>query len=198
MTNYFPNHQELQEKTYKRCYESHPDLIITNPKGHSFLITGGSCVNPFEGYDIYVGFDQMMDISKQHYPWHDGYEVVFPIRDGHAPEDVEEFKKLVDWLEVQLVNGNTIHLGCIGGHGRTGLVLSALYAQMSGKADAIQYVRKHYCKKAVESKEQIKFLKKHYKVKDAPSVRTYTSIPASSFGKEYRDNCNSHLLGKAK
>lgn len=189
---YFPNHQE---QNWKRCYESHPDMEITTPKGDSFLITGGSCIRPFEGYDIYVGFDHSMDISKQHYPWNAGHEIMFPIKDQGIPTDIKEFRKLINWLEEQLIDGKTIHIGCLGGHGRTGLVLSALYTQMSLKTDAIQYVREHYCKKAVETKEQVTFLKKYYKVQDAPSVKTYKSIPATSFGKAYRDNCNSHFLG---
>ena len=195
MTNYFPIHQQ---KNYTRCYEKHPDMEITNTKGKTFSITGGSCIYPFSDYDIYVGFDYSMDISEQHYPWNEGQEIMFHIKDQHAPDDIGEFRKLIDWLQKQLQSKKKIHLGCIGGHGRTGLVLCALYTQMSKEKDAIQYVRKNYCKKAVESREQINFLRKYYKVKDAPATKSYTSIPADTFGKKYRSNCNSHLISKSK
>lgn len=101
------------------------------------------------------------------------------------PNKIAEFKELVTWLIVQLKDGKKIHVGCIGGHGRTGLVFSAMYAEITGKKDAIQFVRKHYCDKAVESKKQIKFLMQHYGVDTAESrsyASTYSSEPISDIG----------------
>ena len=72
-----------------------------------------------------------------------------------APANVTRFKKLVTWLCNQLQDGKTVHVGCIGGHGRTGTVISAIVAELLEEKDAIQWVRKHYCKKAVESKAQV-------------------------------------------
>jgi hypothetical protein len=64
----------------------------------------------------------------------------------------------------------------VGGHGRTGTVLAAIVAEMTEKKDAIQWVRKHYCKKVVESKVQVQFLMKHYGVSEAePSKDDYVS-----------------------
>lgn len=50
---------------------------------------------------------------------------------------------------------------CEGGHGRTGTALAATYIELCGVSakDAIKYVRKVYCKKAVESEEQEDYLK---------------------------------------
>ncbi len=187
MTNYFPNHQ-LETSKKKRCYETHKDLEIMTPEGKTYTITGGSCAFPFEGYDIYVGFDSNMDISKLHYPWNKGYELLFLIKDQGIPDDGAEFKKLINWLEKKLIAGKSIHLGCIGGHGRTGLVLSALYTQMSKESDAIQYVRENYCNKAVETKQQVKFLMEHYNIEYAKARKVYTSISSDSVGKENKYN----------
>jgi hypothetical protein len=51
--------------------------------------------------------------------------------------------------------GMWVEIGCIGGHGRTGTVLAcmAVLAGLSHK-QAIKYVRKNYCEKAIEAREQ--------------------------------------------
>jgi hypothetical protein len=69
-------------------------------------------------------------------------------------------------------DGKTVHVGCVGGHGRTGIVISAIVAELTGKKDAIQWVRKHYCKKAVESKAQVQFLMKHYGVTEVTGTKS--------------------------
>jgi hypothetical protein len=107
--------------------------------------------------DIYVGFDSMAHSPKA-YPWVEGYSVAFPIPDMGVPHDVANTIRLVDWLVQRLHEGDKIHLGCIGGHGRTGLILSAVTFVAIGEVQAIQYVRKHYCHKAVETKAQVDFL----------------------------------------
>ena len=71
-----------------------------------------------------------------------------------APKDAVEFKKMVVWLKEQGQAGKKIHIGCIGGHGRTGTLLAALVKEVTGNVDAIAYVRKNYCAKAVESNSQ--------------------------------------------
>ncbi|MCK5640964.1 MAG: hypothetical protein KAJ19_09215, partial [Gammaproteobacteria bacterium] len=66
------------------------------------------------------------------------------------------------------------HIGCIGGHGRTGLVLAALAAYTkTAPKNAIQWVRKHHCDSAVESTSQVNFLVKHYKVAKAKVSKGY-------------------------
>jgi hypothetical protein len=100
-------------------------------------------------------------------PWEEGYGVItqvdYPIRDMGVPTDPKDFKKLIDWLRNQLQDGKKVHVGCIGGHGRTGMVLAALVSVMlPDEADAIGYVRKNYCDHAVESSEQVQFLNKHF------------------------------------
>jgi hypothetical protein len=155
----------------KRCYHSHPALKIGK-----FEVFGGSCGNPIhDDADVYVGLDWSMKQHKQRFPWEPGEAIHFEIKDGHAPSNAKEFFELIDYLEIQINDGKKVHAGCIGGHGRTGIVLSALVAQMTGLEDPINYVRTHYCKKVVESKEQVDFLVEQYGCKDVGPSKVYTT-----------------------
>lgn len=148
----------------KRCYETHPALKLND----GLVIYGGSCGSPIvEDADIYVGFDYSMAKSPKQYPWVQGESFLFPIQDMHAPSDPVAFKQLIEWTAMQVIAKKKVHMGCIGGHGRTGTVFAALVAHMMGRTDAIQYVRENYCVKAVESKAQVEFLKHHYGVEEA-------------------------------
>lgn len=142
-----------------RCYESHPALKIGD-----YEIYGGSCAYPVvKDADIYIGLDHSSRQTTGAYPWNSKrIEIHFPITDMLAPKDAEEFDKMVAWTALQLIAGKKVHVGCIGGHGRTGTFLAALVTHMTGEKDSITYVRKNYCDHAVESESQVKFLTKHY------------------------------------
>ena len=159
---------------HKRCADNHPPLVIGDYK-----IYGGSCSNPvIDDADVYVGLDYSMKKSTKAYPWREGESFLFPIQDMHCPSDPVEFDNLINWLSVQLVAGKKVHVGCIGGHGRTGTVFAALVKVMTGEKDAITYVREHYCKKVVESDEQVDFLVKHYGIKKVEGHKSWgTSYP---------------------
>lgn len=151
----------------KRCYHSHPALPLTE----GMEIYGGSCLDPeVLDADVYIGFDSGMRFTKRHFPWNEGEEVLYRIFDRKAPENIPQFDKLLDWTVEQLKAGKKVHAGCVGGHGRTGLFLAALYFKMSGDKDAIKYVRENYCAKAVESVEQVKFLVSQYGMSKAPAT----------------------------
>lgn len=152
-----------------RCYESHPMLKVGKGK-----LYGGSARFPVKkDADVYVVLQSGDMNGRQSDPWEKQrvIEVQYAIRDMDVPVDVTRFKKLVTWVCNQLHEGKTVHVGCIGGHGRTGTVLSAIVAEALEKEDAIQYVRAHYCKKAVESKDQVRFLMKHYGVSKAEPTK---------------------------
>jgi hypothetical protein len=55
--------------------------------------------------------------------------------------------------------GQRVEVGCIGGHGRTGTALACL-AVLTGcpAAEAVAWVREHYCAKAVETQGQEAFV----------------------------------------
>ena len=95
------------------------------------------------------------------------------------PWDEEPQYILVNWPDMgvvplvllsRLVNfvlrqprGRKIEVGCLGGHGRTGTLLSALVMAAEGKSalDAIKEVRRRYCEKAVESSAQLELLRSY-------------------------------------
>ena len=187
-----------------RCYESHPPIEFGPGKFH-----GGSCIYPVvKNADIYIGLDDAMSRMSHEFPWEDKkagpIEVFFPIRDRSVPkkDDIGHFKKMVTWTLAQMAEGKTVHAGCMGGHGRTGLLLSALIAEFSQEEDAITWVRKNYCKKAVESVSQVDFLVKHYKVKAVNATdASYHPKPAPSSSKgltaaEFYERFPTHSLNK--
>lgn len=165
-------------KSVARCYESHPPLKL----GGDMVIYGGSCTRPVvKDADVYIGFDLSM-ASGLAYPWDGGIEVMFPITDMAAPKDPTAFRKLVEWACSQLHAGRKVHVGCIGGHGRTGTMLAALASVMLGEKDAIIYVRENYCVKAVESQAQINFLHDQFGITKVKPTKDY-SVP--DYGKRY-------------
>jgi hypothetical protein len=173
-------------KSYKSCYENHPPLTIKE----GITIYGGSANYPVRtDLDIYVSLDKHGSFSPSNsFPWESGYVqpvcFTFTIPDMSTPESPIKFKVMVEWLSDQLNQGKGVHVGCIGGHGRTGMVLSALVKMMTGEKDAIQFVRKHYCKKVVETDGQVKFLQKHFGVSSVSSSKEF-SFSKSSYYPSY-------------
>lgn len=162
------------------CYEGHQVIKILNGE---FL--GASCSNPVAGFDIYVGLDGGFRTIGPGYPWEPPsstpeHQFLFHIADGSAPKDPVRFKAMITWLTAQLKAGKRIHAGCIGGHGRTGLLLAALIAEATGEIDAIAWTRKNHCEKAVESTAQVKFLMDHYGVKPAVGSKSHYTEKATT------------------
>ncbi len=165
--------KEPKKFASQRCFHSHPALPIKD----GLVVYGGSCSSPvIKDADIYVGFDWGMGSFSQMYPWHDGEAFLFKIPDMGVPSNVAEFKLMIHYIAENIVAGKKIHMGCIGGHGRTGLVMAALIKHMTGEVDATNYVRKHYCKKAVESAKQIDWLYKNFKIKKAKPAKTFSTV----------------------
>lgn len=181
--------------TYVSCASSHPPLKLP---GTNLVIHGGRASGPLrKDLDIYVGLESGMYRRPE---WEGAINVFYHITDRRAPSDAETFVKLIDWLCNQLHAGKSIHVGCIGGHGRTGTVLSAIVARF-GEKNAIQYVRENYCKKAVESKEQVDFLVKHFGATPAegskPPLGADFSVGSSGHGSSWlRDGSSGVTTGR--
>lgn len=173
-------------ETFESCYKSHKPLHLS-----AGTLTGGSCSNPVEGADIYVNLDRGAPLRRRKLPWTAGTEFDYPIADRHAPEDPALFKELIEWLAERLAEGKHVHLGCIGGHGRTGTVIAALVKTINGTKDAITWVRENYCKKAVETKEQIDFLVKTFGIK-AVEARAYAPVTGNWTGGDWGTPANGH------
>lgn len=159
--------------TFQSCYTKHPALPIGQ-----YLVYGGNCRTPSVlDADVYVGLDSSFVSHSSLLPWTPAVGVSFQIQDMSVPADIDQYKKLIEWLVSQIVAGKKVHIGCIGGHGRTGLVLSTLVKVMTGEEDAITYVRAHYCPKAVETSGQIEWLNKHFGIKIIAASKVFS--PAS-------------------
>lgn len=151
------------------CAKTHPVLKF----GPGRSIQGGSCHDPHvTDADVYVGLSKGMKMSRRHWPWEEGDELLYPMDDRQAPNEVEQFTRVVDWTLEQVDAGRSVFVGCMGGHGRTGLFLTALVLRSGFETDdALAFVRENYCKKAVETDAQIAYLEKNFglKTKEEPS-----------------------------
>jgi hypothetical protein len=151
-------------------------------------VYGGACGDPIHtGLDIYVALDHGTAHDTRAYPWHGSRQFIyFPITDMSVPKDAVEFKMMIDWLCDQIVAGKSVHVGCLGGHGRTGMVLAALVKMLGGVTDAITYVRNRYCKKAVETTAQAEWLNTHFGIKVVDGYKApYKSNYAKAASYEY-------------
>jgi hypothetical protein len=163
------------------CYHSHTPLVMEDKEsGNFYTIYGSSCSHPtVDDADIYIGFAYETTNPSRIFPWEEGYKAVvtvpYPITDMQPPSNAKDFHGLIDWVCNQLRAGKKIHAGCVGGHGRTGTFLVAVVAQMTGMKDAIQYVRKNYCHKAVETQSQISFLMKEFGVSEADATKKFST-----------------------
>ena len=77
---------------------------------------------------------------------------------GTAPDGAGLRLCLMDLL-ARARGGQLVELGCLGGHGRTGTALACL-AALTGvlPAQAVSWVRQHYCPMAVETPAQEDFV----------------------------------------
>ena len=179
--------------TQKKCYESHPGLEI---KPDLPLIYGGNCGSPIvTDADVYIAFDSYLYKGVARYPWHPQYDSVsflFAITDMSVPSDVGEFKNCVSWVHSQMKEGKKVHVGCIGGHGRTGLFLAALHTVITGQLDSITYVRKNYCSKAVESESQVNWLNKHFGITKVKASKSDYSKSSKAWSKPYKSSYHSN------
>ena len=142
------------------CWSKHPVYKIGDCE-----IVGGSCTSNYPDVDVFIALDGSGKKGERSYPWNKGVDIYFKIRDMGVPENLGDFKKLITWTAKEMKKGKSVYVGCIGGHGRTGLFLAALTKVMIGDKDAITTVRENYCHKAVESTQQINWLNKHFGIK---------------------------------
>lgn len=91
--------------------------------------------------------------------------------DGSHPKLPETFWK--DLISVIREEKKKVVISCVGGHGRTGTVLSILSVLMGvvkKTEDPVKFIRENYCKEAVETITQINYIKEVTKcdVKETP------------------------------
>lgn len=83
-----------------------------------------------------------------------------PIKDFSVPKDLNQFNMVLAAMVDKIVDKEDVFFGCFGGIGRTGIVL-AVIAKLFGveNKDLVSYVRENLHYKALETNEQIEFVK---------------------------------------
>jgi len=122
------------------------DLKVPLTKRHYFTVTGG----PY--YDRpanMVGVKMAREISLP-------CDVDIPTRDFSTPEPMVLLTGLRQAIP-QMLLGEPLYVGCMGGKGRTGLFLAVL-AKAMGVKSPVEFVRKHYYSHAVETTDQYRFV----------------------------------------
>jgi hypothetical protein len=96
-------------------------------------------------------------LPKELFDWSPPPQVSLEWPDGGVPAISKEW-----WRELAKALpaiGGKVGCFCMGGHGRTGTMLSILYALTgNGKGDPVKAIRKKYCRHAVETEEQIEYI----------------------------------------
>lgn len=87
--------------------------------------------------------------------WEPVPEINFDMPDGQALWELS----LDFWQEIiKRYKNKRILVYCVGGHGRTGTVISALMAS-AGCDNAVEMCRKYHCEEAVETESQLYYIK---------------------------------------
>lgn len=145
-----------------KCYHNHPVLEL-DYKGKTVRIAGGNGFSPAVQMDVYIDLNPRKGINPQvEYPTKQGETYYnFPIINMGVP-NLDRLEEALAFAMSHINEGHSIHVGCIGGHGRTGLFLSALLFRMYGDENATQTLRDMYCPHAVESQAQVDYLEHNY------------------------------------
>lgn len=191
-------------KTYKapQCHYGNVHVFnIGNVRVH-----GGGTNRGVNEYDADImmptlnGYNNDIDDAlRQMFPRYTALQediVVLPIitQDYKAPTlKKEEWQAIVDDL-MDIEEEKDLIVFCIGGHGRTGTVLSVLYGLVHpDKGDPVKVIREKYCKKAVESNSQLDYIEKITGIKvEETASKTYTYKQGKFDGKNwYNGGSNS-------
>jgi len=79
--------------------------------------------------------------------------------DFGVPNDLDAFRRQLANVLSRARQGETVEVGCLGGHGRTGTLLACLaIAAGVDPAEAVGWVRHNYCESAVETPLQRDFV----------------------------------------
>lgn len=114
--------------------------------GSYFTVYGGRYVDrpaQMKGVKMAVEINRPNDVSV-------------PVKDFSVPSMEEMLEGLEDTVDLVL-SGKPVYVGCMGGIGRTGLMLAAL-AKAWGINEPVAYVRAQYFSHAVETPQQMDFI----------------------------------------
>lgn len=197
----------------KACYESHPEITLSFSNGKTGILNGGNCATPHTDADVFISLDKHAAVYDFEQPWNTNPQnkqhVRFLIEDFCVPDSLDETNKLAQYALEKLAEGKKLYVGCLGGHGRTGTILSVIvqkYAEQNpttpeGKNiinsdNAIDYVREKYCHHAVETLSQHLFLNHFYNIKLPQNVTAVYNHVSQEFSNKtnmsIKDALKSH------
>lgn len=140
-------YQNKKIKSVPPCHIGFTEIIPHLFLGKLADITPGFVRN----IDVLVPLDSLLG-KVWDYDWR-GEILYIPITDYRTlPKDLE--KRFVERIIKKIQEGKDVAIFCLGGHGRTGYMASLVLGKL-GFSDPIEYIRKNYCKNAVESSRQI-------------------------------------------
>ena len=134
------------------CWKTHPRLIAGR-----YFVTGGSARYPSPSATVRVQLEEgrTPEFRASGTP----LAVSFPIRNMRIP-DLRETRELLSWLCGVMKAGDEVHIGCVGGHGRTGTIIACMHHMLDpSDEDRVEWVRREYCRRAVEGFEQESFVR---------------------------------------
>lgn len=174
----------------------HPGRALIYPDGLTLYGSSHSGTVP-EGYkpDFAIYLDKCWTAQTLaiQVPWQDM---------GVPGLDDEHIIALVDLIGRMIGKGQTVEVGCIGGHGRTGTLLAIVGLEhgIATPDEAVEFVRKNYCEQAIETKTQEWYIAKYFAVTrgldipEKPAVATYDASDVKSGqhkGKVGRKKCDT-------
>ncbi|MFA5132863.1 MAG: hypothetical protein WC444_06080 [Candidatus Paceibacterota bacterium] len=133
---------------------SHPKLFNLQPvRLMSYTI-------PYDRLKEFSGWVMTDNHTLREYPIFDTRyfsPLIVDVMD-RTPPTKEQMDVIIDYLKERTTTGKVL-VTCEGAHGRTGTVLAIWCGlHLSKKTDPIDYVRKHYCKEAIETRDQEIFI----------------------------------------
>ena len=148
-----------------RCHIDNKLVFSTTYKGKKLNVHAGGLIRDFDPfrYDVVITAEDLGFPFCNFDPdlFENQLNVVYiPIYDGEAPGiQLEMWLNIIDSI-VRNIKKDTINIGvcCAGGHGRTGVILAVLMFLLTNVKDIIEYIRKNYCEKAIETYSQMLYL----------------------------------------
>ncbi|UOX39990.1 putative protein-tyrosine phosphatase [Vibrio phage V-YDF132] len=125
--------------------------IVDRESGYMFRVYGGSFLSFPVNRDIY-GVKLAPEIQKKH-------DLDFPIQDFSTPKIHDLVMKVETIIEAG-IDHCEVYIGCMGGYGRTGTVISAVVMGATGctAEEAVTLVRRYIHPHCVETEGQLGLL----------------------------------------
>jgi len=164
------------------CHHGNVHVFTAEYNGRTLMFYGGGEMRGFnpESVDVTITFvNPYVEMSNLYTIDSEPKYIYLPVPDMGAPTYPLSFwyhllDKIIENIPLDVIK---IGVMCLGGHGRTGTALAIFAWMLKETNKPIRFVRKNYCKNAVETTEQIKYIQEltgtHEKVKGTKEDFSY-------------------------